>query len=111
MDKTTAWQAPAGALHLRVEVLDGLTTVVLDGDLDMANAPSLDRLLARLRSDGVSRVTLDMASVRFIDSSGLRSLLVAARPDGSGFHLKVVEPSLATRQILEVTGTLNQLTS
>src|SRR4051812_36494517 len=53
--------------------------LLLEGDLDMQNAATLDRqLLAAERTDA-SQIVLDLRGLRFIDSSGLRSILLATR--------------------------------
>jgi anti-sigma B factor antagonist len=52
----------------------------LDGDLDMATAPVLADAVTRLMADGaVGQLLVDLAEVRFLDSSGVRALLQARR--------------------------------
>lgn len=58
--------------------------LALMGELDMATVDELDSRLRRLAQDGYS-VTVDLARLEFIDSSGLRELITAlgeARRDG-----------------------------
>ena len=61
--------------------LTGATaTVTLRGELDLAATaqlePELERLIAQ---PGVSEVALDLRELDFLDSSGLRAVLSAAR--------------------------------
>ena len=54
------------------------------------------------------RIAIDLAGVEFIDSSGLRTLIVAqkrARANGHSLILRSVGPQ--TRRLFELTGTAN----
>src|SRR5205807_10457115 len=50
-------------------------TLVLAGDLEMTNAPILATVIARLCTDGASEIVLDLGELRFIDSTGLGSIV------------------------------------
>ena len=55
---------------------DGARAVVrISGDLDLATAPRLCEEIITLASRGVSAVTVDLAHLDFIDSSGLTALI------------------------------------
>jgi anti-anti-sigma factor len=62
---------------------DGEQIVRVQGELDIATAPNLERALLRPRPRG-QRVVIDLAGLRFMDSTGLRVLLRAhaAAKDG-----------------------------
>jgi anti-anti-sigma factor len=45
------------------------------GELDLATVPMVDEQLSELSSAGFTRLVLDLRSVRFLDSTGLRMLL------------------------------------
>lgn len=51
-------------------------TLWLAGELDLASAGVLDTTIAELCADGASRILLEMAELIFMDSTGVRSLLV-----------------------------------
>ncbi len=77
-----------------------MTRISVEGELDMATAPVLEKLLDRQRGP----VLLDLRSLDFIDSSGLRLLLSAeerSRRDGSGLRLA---SGRITRRLFELTG-------
>ena len=61
--------------------VDGATaTVLLRGELDLPATSELEPELARLAEEpGVSEVALDLRELDFLDSSGLRAVLSAAR--------------------------------
>ncbi len=80
----------------------GDDTLRLVGELDAATAPQLQRRFEE--HGGVTR--LDLRDVTFIDSSGLRALLLAARANGAD-DLTLLEPSAQVRRLLEMTGLLD----
>ncbi|CAN5791519.1 hypothetical protein BH23ACT12_BH23ACT12_23860 [soil metagenome] len=85
--------------------------VSLLGDLDFHTARRLREKLLELHAQGINNVVLDMASLEFIDSSGL-SVLVSGlkrlRNSDGNLTLKAVPEQ--TRRVLEVSG-LSQVLS
>ncbi len=57
---------------------DGSLRLILVGELDQASASGLSRRLERLRSSG-EPVRLDLSRLEFIDSGGVRVILVSVR--------------------------------
>ena len=56
-----------------------LSLVTLSGELDLAGAPELSRALAGLQAPAANRVVVDLTRLGFIDSTGLRVLITAAK--------------------------------
>ena len=54
----------------------GCTVVQVAGELDMASAPDLRAGLRQAVDDGGDTIVLDLADVRFIDSSGLGMIVL-----------------------------------
>jgi anti-anti-sigma factor len=76
----------------------------LHGELDIATAPELVDLLARLRHHGHA-VTVDLAAVTFMDSTGLTTLMDAQRQARSnGWSFAVRRPSAAVRRVFDLAG-------
>ena len=73
----------------------------LDGELDMATADGLIDLL-RATADSHDPIVLDFSGVQFMDSSGLRALLQAARSEDCG-PVVVKDPSPQVRRLLEIS--------
>jgi anti-sigma B factor antagonist len=74
------------------------------GELDIATVPELVDLLARLRHHGHD-VTLDLAEVTFMDSTGLTMLMDAHREaENDGWTFVVRRPSPAVRRVFELAG-------
>jgi anti-anti-sigma factor len=89
-----------------IDVVDD-GTIVVKGDIDMAGAPLLEASI--LQVEDHRPVVLDLEGVFFIDSSGLRSLLDAARRAlgrGTDVVLRSVGPEVS--RLLEITGTSDQ---
>lgn len=91
--------------HVTTASEDGVVTVAVDGELDIATAPSLESAVADAFSQGDGPVELDLAAVPFMDSTGLRCLLGARRrseDSGRPLRLRNVGPRVA--RVLEMTG-------
>ena len=68
-----------GMLEVREERGDGVLTLTIEGELDLATAPKVRDPLERAIGSGVSRIVVDMLGCGFIDSTGLGVLLHAAK--------------------------------
>jgi anti-anti-sigma factor len=89
-------------ISVEVSTVDGVTVVVLVGDLDAASAPVLEHEMGQL--DG-QLVLVDCAGVTFIDSSGLSAILrQQLRLEMKGGRLRLRAPSAAVRHVLSLTG-------
>lgn len=92
----------------RLQIDSSDSTLTVTGEIDAHSAPELQQALAELQGDG--DMTIDMAHVDFIDSSGLRVLLEAhASAEGAGRRLVVADPSPAVRRLVEISGLDNHL--
>ena len=81
-------------------------TITLVGDIDPATAPQLEASIDEALEDpAVTRIVLDLRSVEFIDSSGLR-VFVAARESlrARSGELVLRSPSPTTERLLDITG-------
>jgi stage II sporulation protein AA (anti-sigma F factor antagonist) len=83
---------------------DGERVIRLRGELDIESAPDLERVLLRSRLAG-QRVVLDLAELKFMDSTGLRVLLRARAAADEGrweINLRNVPPTI--RRLFDMTG-------
>jgi anti-anti-sigma factor len=79
----------------------GAPAVSLVGEIDISNAASLGVVLDELIGDETHHLVVDLAALRFMDSSGIAMLLrVAARIQ----TIEIREPSDVVRRIIECTG-------
>jgi anti-anti-sigma factor len=94
-----------GSLQLTVAEADGNAEVGVRGEVDIHTCAELERTLTTLADKGVHVITLDLGEVAFIDSSGLRALVVGHKAlQDHGGSLVVANPSSSTARLLEVTG-------
>ena len=105
----TELEAPLDAnpdeLAISHYVSDGALIIEVAGEIDLHTATELQRSVDRL-SPFPHPVTLDLAGVGFIDSTGIRALLAINNraSETTGESLKIVNPTDSTRRLLELTG-------
>ena len=89
------------SVPLRIQVDPGRGVLTLHGDLDSESAPLLIQEVERRMTRESETLYLDVADLRFVDSAGLRSLLVLReRAARVGATVAVIRPSDATRRLL-----------
>jgi anti-sigma B factor antagonist len=92
-------------LQIAARHLDKTTIFDISGDIDLATSPALRKaLLHELRDQRIPRVVLNLAGVRYIDSSGVASLvegLKASRDVGSRFILFGLNKTI--REVLQLS--------
>ena len=79
-----------GGLLIAVGPARETCLVTLVGELDLSNAPTLRKQLRGLLSMELETVVLDLESLEFIDSSGIRCLLettLESRANGDRFRI------------------------
>jgi anti-anti-sigma factor len=94
-----------GALAIACAIDNGTASLSLEGELDLANASALEERLSELEDSGSTQLTVDLAGLDFIDSTGLRVLLQASARAQERGHELILRPAPATVQrVFEVTG-------
>lgn len=89
---------------LKVELVDAKARFVASGELDLANAPRLEREVEGVLGRA-EEVVVDLSAVTFLDSSGLKVLIVlSARAQQEGWKLGLVAPEGHARSIFEISG-------
>ena len=93
-------------LTTRIDARNGVTSIALSGELDMATAPVLKDQLAAAEQTETKAIVLDLRDLSFIDSSGLHEILRAfRRSEMNGHRLMVIGANPLTRRMCEITGT------
>jgi anti-sigma B factor antagonist len=85
------------------ESLDELVLIKLSGEIDLQHSPKLRQLLQDKITARTRNLVLDFSEVRYIDSSGLATLVEYyknARPYAG--RLAVAEPTLRVRSIFDL---------
>jgi anti-anti-sigma factor len=94
-----------GALGLTIDRRDGAVDMTVRGEVDIHTCGELEKALTDLAEEGLHTVTVDLRHVGFIDSSGLRVLVVVHKAlQENGGSLVIRNPSATTARLLEVTG-------
>jgi anti-anti-sigma factor len=80
-------------------------TLTVTGELDLAAAPEFWSAIAEIGMSTSTVVLVDLAGVEFIDSSGIRSVVEAARAlSDAGGRLVLGPTSPTVKRVLELTG-------
>jgi anti-sigma B factor antagonist len=104
-DVRAVWDVPP-LIVLESEDPDRVLRITLEGELDRTVCDQISLRLEQLRLDGTP-VRLDLSGVDFVDSSGIRMLVVAVRRAGSdrGGRLEIVpEVTPNIRKVIELAG-------
>jgi len=84
---------------------EGLVIIDVSGDIDLANSPVMRKvLLSEIKEKHTRKVFLNLKNVRYIDSSGIASLvegLKASRGQGARLVLYALSPTV--REVLELS--------
>jgi anti-anti-sigma factor len=90
-------------LALRTVAADGFIVIEAYGEIDMANADEMRRMVDSSVADGADRLIVDLSGIRFMDSTGLNVLIRTSRQLGPG-SVGVVVSRPSIRKIFALTG-------
>jgi len=77
--------------------------VALDGEIDIATAPAIRRLLMAAISGGDVHLAVDMSGVTFLGAAGIGVLVAAAnRAREAGGSLSLLAPSPQVQRLVDV---------
>ena len=91
-------------LITRKELASDTSLLQVEGDLDLASAPSLKWALADVQSSDSHHVVVDLSRVGFIDSTALGVLVGAQRALDPGVRLAIACAEENVLRIFELTG-------
>jgi anti-anti-sigma factor len=84
---------------------NGITVFVLEGRVDSEGAVDLDLALQAATSENKHKMVLDMSQVRYINSSGLRTLAdILTQNKHNGGDLKLVNLSPKVARVFQIIG-------
>lgn len=96
-------------MQIAIRKLDQITIVDVSGDIDLSTSPDLRKvLLHEMRELKIPRVVVNLTSVRYVDSSGVASLLEglkASRDMKSRFIMYGLNAKVT--QVLQLSKLLN----
>jgi len=97
--------AALGGLKMHSERRGDVHTIALSGELDLVTHRDVERELRLVEETDAAAIVLDLSGVSFIDSSGIRMLLLArARTRDDGARLNFRRPPARVFEVLQVCG-------
>lgn len=98
------------SLEISVSTKDKASTIVLSGEVDVSNADELRQAIAKLE-EAQQDISVDMAEVPYIDSTGIGVLVGAAnraKEAGTNFSVLALQPNVArVIDLLDLSELLN----
>lgn len=94
-----------GHLSVRSHRDDDVHTIALAGEMDLANAPEVERELIRAEATNATKIVIDLSELTFMDSTGIRLLITAhARARTDGDRLVLIRPPARVFRVLCIAG-------
>ena len=92
-------------VDVTIETLAQHTIVHVNGEVDLANAPELDLVLAETVATKPVAIVVDLSTVTFMDSTGLGVLVrTFKRCQESGIRLDLIVTNERVLKVLAITG-------
>jgi anti-sigma B factor antagonist len=81
-----------------------VTVLALSGEFDLAGVQDFETVLKKLESRGPEVLVVSLSGLQFMDSSGLRALVMAdQRAKQAGRRLAIVPGPTVVRRVFEIT--------
>jgi anti-sigma B factor antagonist len=97
-------------LQIALRREEARVVVALDGELDMASAPLLQGAIDDAQLDADTMLVLDLQSLQFIDSTGLRAILaLRERCRERDQQFAITRGSPQVQRLLDITGVSEHL--
>ncbi|HEX4717753.1 MAG TPA: STAS domain-containing protein [Thermoleophilaceae bacterium] len=88
----------------------GVMYVTLAGEFDLAGIQQFESVLGKVEADAPETIVIDLSQLAFMDSSGLRALVMAdQRAHREGRRLAIVPGPPSVRRVFEITQLHDQL--
>lgn len=97
-----------GSLDLRSSRDGDVHIIELIGELDLDGAPRLEEELQRVESTDVASIVVDLGSLQFIDSTGIRLLVMAAERSGED-RFSLLRGPKQVHRVFEITDLADRL--
>lgn len=109
-DGNVAPQLTRAQFEVQDSVRDGHHTLALSGELDLAEAGSLESMITRLCVEGLKGISLDLSRLTFMDSSGLQAVFHAQQLCREhGYDFFVAPGDGQALRLFEVAGVIDAL--
>lgn len=92
-----------GDFHVDAERIGGEARIAPHGELDIATLPEFERVITRMRAQGLERMVIDLRGLMFLDSMSIELLLrLHHELTATGAELVVVRGPRAVDRTFEV---------
>jgi anti-anti-sigma factor len=88
---------------LTIESVEEPRGLRLSGELDLATVPELDAALRPMAAAG-GQITLDVSTLRFMDSSAVQLLIRTLQSLGGRGRVTLLRPMSSVRRLIDVMG-------
>jgi anti-anti-sigma factor len=107
MSELSTLQGPLPGQLLIVSTSEnGVSTLALSGELDLASTRVFDERLVEVEATRPAKVVVDLGAVSFMDSTGLQALLRAReRARGNSYRLVLRRGPNQVQRVFELTRT------
>jgi anti-sigma B factor antagonist len=100
-----------GGLGIRRTVDAEGVVLALDGELDLASAPELERQLREISTTNRGRLLIDLGGLTFMDSTGLGVILGAQRStEAAGNRFSLRSGQKQVQRLFAITGMADRFT-
>ena len=97
-------------MSLSINTSDDAAKVLVEGEVDVSNADQLRSAVDAALAGSAPEVTIDLAQVPYIDSTGIGVLVGAAtRAQEAGVAFSVAHPQANVKRVLGLLGVERQL--
>jgi anti-sigma B factor antagonist len=99
-------------IEVDIRIQDGVAVVTPRGELDVAATPALEDALAGAAGEaGLHGIVVDLSELEFMDSSGLRAVVLAEQRLGEqGVRFALVRGGEPVHRVFELTRMTERLT-
>ncbi len=97
-----------GALSIRTEREGDTYVVSLHGELDLDGAPAVEEELLRAERSDASSIVVDLSRLQFIDSTGIRLIVMASKRCEDG-RLTLLRGPKQVHRVFEITDLADRL--
>ncbi|MEA2217735.1 MAG: hypothetical protein QOJ35_361 [Solirubrobacteraceae bacterium] len=98
-----------GRLVLRSTRAESTHVVELLGELDIAGAEHLEQELLRVEAGDAASIVIDLGALEFIDSTGIRLLVMAADRCSEDRRLTLLRGPKQVHRVFEITDLVSRL--
>jgi anti-anti-sigma factor len=98
-----------GSLAIRSERDGDTQLVALLGELDIDGAPAVEDELTAAAASDAARIVIDLSRLEFIDSTGLRMIVMACERDADAGRISIRRGPKQVHRVFEITDLADRL--